>query len=201
MPGQVGPGLPGKQSDRGRTLQAAGAGDAHPGLAHGPVAVARAFPARCTGGVHALKAAANHVLMCVSVRLKRISPCILKTDLFVLITKKGNIMKASKNLMALCAAGMMVVALAACQKKEDVSAPGPAEQAGQKIDAAAAQANSDIKDAAAKADAAVSQAASDTGAKIDQVTADANKKMNEAADAVGQKVEKAGEKIQDAAHK
>ena len=98
-------------------------------------------------------------------------------------------MKVSKNWMTVCAAGMMVVALAACQKKDDVAA-GPAEQAGQKIDAAAA-----------KADAAMSQAASETGAKMDQVAADADKKMSEAADAVGKKVEKAGEKMQDAAHK
>ena len=98
-------------------------------------------------------------------------------------------MKVSKNLMTLCAAGMIVVALAACQKKEDVAA-GPAEHAGQQIDAAAA-----------KADAAVSSAAADTSAKMDQVAADADKKMSEAADAVGKKVEKAGEKMQDAAHK
>ena len=138
--------------------------------------------------------------MCVGVRWKRIPGCILQTDLFVLITMKGNIMKVSKNWMTVCAAGMIVVALAACQKKEDVAA-GPAEQAGQKIDAAAAKAEADIKAAASKADDAVSKAAADTGAKMDQVAADADKKMSEAADAVGKKVEKAGEKMQDAAHK
>ena len=136
--------------------------------------------------------------MCVSERKKILGRCILRTDLCLLITMKGNIMKVSKKLMTLCAAGMIVVSLAACQKKEDVAA-GPAEQAGQQIDAAAAKAEADIKAAAAKADAAVSSAAADTGAKMDQVAADADKKMTEAADAVGKKVEKAGEKMQEAA--
>ena len=139
--------------------------------------------------------------MCVGVRWKKIPGCILQADLFVLIIMKGNIMKATKHLMTMCAAGMMVVALAACQKKDDMSTKGPAETAGAQIDATAAKAEADIKAAAANADAKMSQAAADTNAKMDQVGADASAKMNEAADAVGKKVERAGEKMQESAKK
>ena len=139
--------------------------------------------------------------MCVGVRWKKIPGCILQTDLFVLIIMKGNIMKATKHLMTMCAAGMMVVALAACQKKDDMSTKGPAETAGAQIDATAAKAEADIKAAAANADAKMDQASANTSAKMDQVGAEASQKMNEAADAVGKKVEHAGEKIQESANK
>ncbi|CDG81706.1 hypothetical protein [Janthinobacterium agaricidamnosum] len=106
-------------------------------------------------------------------------------------------MKASKKVMALLAAGLMVVSLAACQKKDDVTDKGPAETAGQKIDETAAKANQEIKDAADKASTELHNTAQETGAKIDQAGEDASKKLNDAAEKVGAKVEAAGQKIQD----
>lgn len=98
-------------------------------------------------------------------------------------------MNPSKTLASMLAASLLIVGLAACQKKEEVTLDkGPAETAGQKIDEAAA-------DASRKADEA--------GNKISEEAAKAKAEMSQGAanmqDATGKKLEETGEKMQESA--
>lgn len=102
---------------------------------------------------------------------------------------KGKIMNPSKTLASMLAASLLIVGLAACQKKEEVTTDkGPAETAGQKIDEAAA-------DASRKADEA--------GNKMSEEAAKAKAEMSQGAanmqDATGKKLEETGEKMQESA--
>ncbi len=98
-------------------------------------------------------------------------------------------MNASKTLISILAASLLIVGLAACQKKEEVAIDaGTAETAGQKVDEAAASAGQKIDEAAAT----VAQEAEEAKTDISQGAADMT-------DAAGKKIEEAGVKLQDAA--
>ena len=80
-----------------------------------------------------------------------------------------------KKFDTVLAAGLMLIGLAACQKKDEAGA-GPAETAGREIDQAAATTNQKLEQA---------------GEKFNQGAADLTKKA-------GEKMERAGEKMQNA---
>lgn len=96
-------------------------------------------------------------------------------------------MNSSKTLLSILAASVLIVGLAACQKKEEVSG-GPAETTGQKIDQAAATAGQKIDEAAAKVAAEAEKAKTDISQGAANMT-----------DAAGKKIEEAGVKMQDSA--
>jgi gas vesicle protein len=106
-----------------------------------------------------------------------------------------------KNLMAACAAGLMLAALAGCQQKDELSGAGPAEQAGRKVDQAREKTGRELTQAAEKANQDIIKAADDAKAKINQVTDDASAEASKAVERAGAKVAQAGEKIQDSARK
>lgn len=98
-------------------------------------------------------------------------------------------MNASKTLTSILAASLLIVGLAACQKKEEVAIDkGTAESVGQKVDQAAASAGQKMDDAAAK----MAQEAEKAKTEISQGAANMT-------DAAGKKIEEAGVKMQDAA--
>ncbi|CAN5176466.1 hypothetical protein BH11PSE11_BH11PSE11_36470 [soil metagenome] len=95
--------------------------------------------------------------------------------------------------------GILFGGLSACQKREEPSARGPAEQAGRQIDQAAIKANEEASRAAEKARQDIANAAEKTNAEVSKAADKTAQQMNSMVDKTGQKVERAGEKMQETA--
>lgn len=97
----------------------------------------------------------------------------------------------SKYLGAALALAIMVGGVAGCHKKDDTvdGAPGPAEQAGRRLDQATDKAGRDLTKAADHANQQIQDAAQQT-----------REEVNKATDATGKKLEEAGEKLQQKAN-
>jgi hypothetical protein len=91
-------------------------------------------------------------------------------------------MKPANLFYAALAVAIVVAALSGCQRKQE---PGPAEQAGRKLD-----------QVTQKAGVELTQAAKETNAKLAEAAKETSAKLNEATEEAGRKIEKAGEKIQ-----
>jgi hypothetical protein len=121
---------------------------------------------------------------------------------------KGTIMNSStknfgKKALALIPAALLLTGLTACNKKEDVSGRGPAEQAGHQIDQAAEKARANMSVAGDKAEVAtdkarveLKEAAREGDAKMEHAADTAGTKLNDAREKLGEKMEHAGEKMQ-----
>jgi len=97
----------------------------------------------------------------------------------------------SKYLSAALALAIMVGGVAGCHKKDDTvdGAPGPAEQAGRRLDQATDKAGRDLTRAADQANQQIQDAAQQTRDEV-----------NKATEATGKKLEQAGEKLQEKAN-
>ncbi|WP_408168075.1 hypothetical protein [Herbaspirillum rhizosphaerae] len=102
-------------------------------------------------------------------------------------------MKFTKLIGAALAVGVVVLAVSACQKKEET--PGPAESMGKQIDSAVKNAGDQAAVAADKAQ----DKASEAGQKLDQAMSNAKDEAKDLTQKAGEKIEAAGQQIQDAA--
>jgi len=96
----------------------------------------------------------------------------------------------TKYLGAALALAIMMGGVAGCHKKDDtVGAPGPAEQAGRRLDQVTDKAGRDLTKAADQANQQIQDAAKETREQVDKAT-----------DATGKKLEEAGQKLQEKAN-
>jgi hypothetical protein len=110
----------------------------------------------------------------------------------------ASIMKTVTHLKPVLLAGLMLLALAACQKKDDNGA-GPAEQAGRQLDQAATKATAELDNATTRAKDELDKAARISSDKLDKAGEDAGVKLNETKEKIGVKMQETGQKIQDSA--
>jgi hypothetical protein len=83
--------------------------------------------------------------------------------------------KSGKTIVALAAAGIWIVGLSGCEKKPEPQVQqGPAEQAGQQLDHAAARAGEELNKAAVNAGEGLQR----LGEKLQNEAQDAQKKNN-----------------------
>ena len=115
------------------------------------------------------------------------------------LNSMGDNMVTTKQWAAIVMAGLMLGGIAGCQKKEDATGAGPAEQAGRRLDQVTDKAGADLTKAAHEANQQIQDAARETSQQIDKATDQAAQKVNETTEKAGKKLEQAGEKMQETA--
>src|SRR5471032_2376969 len=90
----------------------------------------------------------------------------------------------SKYLGAALALAIMVGGVAGCHKKDDTvdGAPGPAEQAGRRLDQVTDKAGRDLTKAADQANQQIQDAAKETREQVSKATGEASQELNKATD-------------------